>query len=95
MRLQIPYNLIMSKKDKLVKRFLAKPSDFTFSELKTLLSYLGYTEFKAGKTAGSRVAFKSSSEHIIRIHRPHPNNELKRYQIDFLIDDLKKRGLIE
>ncbi len=85
----------MTKKDKLINRFLAKQGNFTFSELKTLLAYLGYTEVKTGKTAGSRIAFKNSSGDIIRMHKPHPNHELKKYQVDYLVEHIKKRGLIK
>jgi hypothetical protein len=47
----------MGKHEKLLKRFLSKPADFTFDELRRLLSYLGYDEAKTGKTSGSRAAF--------------------------------------
>ncbi len=33
--------LLMSKKDKLVEKLLKKPKDFTFDEMKSLLSYFG------------------------------------------------------
>ena len=56
---------------------------------------LGYEESQSGKTSGSRVAFiAKSTNHIIRLHKPHPNNELKQYQIEQVIDELKSRGLI-
>ncbi len=32
----------MSKKDKLIDRLLKKPKDFTFDEMKLLLSYFEY-----------------------------------------------------
>ncbi|MCK7512959.1 MAG: hypothetical protein MZV70_59020 [Desulfobacterales bacterium] len=47
----------MSKTGKRLKRFLSKPQDFTFEELKGLLKSFGYEEVKTGKTAGARVAF--------------------------------------
>lgn len=34
--------LLMGKKDKLVEKLLKKPKDFTFDEMKSLLSYFGY-----------------------------------------------------
>ena len=40
----------MTKKDKLLERFLSIPKDFTFDELKTLLRSLGYLEDNKGKT---------------------------------------------
>lgn len=32
----------MSRKDKLLEKLLQKPKDFTFDEMVSLLSYLGY-----------------------------------------------------
>lgn len=56
---------------------------------------LGYEEVKIGKTSGSRVAFYNNvTEHIIRLHRPHPTEILKLYQIEQLIEELKKQGVI-
>jgi len=85
----------MTKRDKLIERFLNKQGDFPFSDLKNLMSYLDYSEVKTGKTAGSRVAFKHGSGHIIRIHKPHPDNKLKRYQVNFLLETLTERGFFK
>lgn len=85
----------MSKEDKLVKRLLSKPTDFTYEELQKVLIKLGYKEAQNGKTSGSRVAFiNSESGHIIRLHKPHPKNELKRYQIEQIIEELAARRLV-
>ena len=85
----------MSKAEKLVKRLLSRPKDFTYNELRKLLDALGYEESQSGKTSGSRVAFIDlKTKHIIRLHKPHPNNELKQYQLDQVIEELKGRGLI-
>jgi len=79
----------MSKEEKLVKRLLSRPKDFTYSELRRLLTFLGYIENQSGKTSGSRVSFYNSrTNHIIRLHKPHPGNELKQYQIEQLIEEL-------
>ena len=87
--------MILGKRDKLAERLLSRPSDFTFAELTTLLGRLGYGIVKAGKTGGSRVTFANSEGDYIRIHKPHPRNILKRYQIDDVIAALTERGLIE
>jgi len=85
----------MSKNEKLFKRLLSKPKDFTYNELRRLLTGLGYSETQSGKTSGSRVAFiNESTHHIIRLHKPHPGNELKQYQIEQLIEEFNLRGLI-
>jgi hypothetical protein len=67
----------MSRRQKLLKRFLAKPVDFTYGELATLLRGFGYREMKEGKTSGSRaVLIEENSKHIIRLHKPHPSKSL-------------------
>jgi hypothetical protein len=80
----------MSKIDKLIARLLARPKDFTYDELKALLASLGYSERQG---AGSRVCF-ANENHKIKLHRPHPGNILKAYQLDLVIDELKTKGLI-
>lgn len=48
-----------------------------------------------GKTSGSRVAFINlKTKHIIRIHKPHPGNELKSYQIELIFKELKDQGVL-
>ena len=85
----------MSKKDKLLKRLEAKPTDFTYYELKTLLKYLGFVENNQGKKSGSRVTFWAESlNQVIMLHKPHPGNILKEYQIKQVITALKKVGVI-
>lgn len=85
----------MSRSEKLMERFLSKPKDFTFKELETLLTGLGYKRDNAGKSSGSRVAFvNSTTKHIIRLHRPHPKPVLKRYLIELIVDELKRKGFM-
>jgi predicted RNA binding protein YcfA (HicA-like mRNA interferase family) len=80
----------MSRADKLINRLLSFPKDFTYNELKTVLSSFGYNEMQG---SGSRVYF-SKDDHKIKLHKPHPGNILKRYQLDLIVDELKKKGLI-
>jgi hypothetical protein len=85
----------MSKRDKLVERLLARPLDFTYDEAGTLLGRLGYREDNRGRTSGSRVAFVNiKTNHIIRLHKPHPTNILKMYQLDELVEILRNQGVI-
>lgn len=85
----------MSKKEKLKQRLLNKPKDFTYLELKTLLIGFGYEETNKGKTSGSRVSFiHSITNSIISLHKPHPGNILKSYQIDLIIEQLKKEHFL-
>lgn len=86
----------MSRRDKLLRRFLARPADFGFDEMSRLLKGLGYEEIGSGKTAGSRVAFMNrTSGHIVRLHKPHPGNIMKRYQLDLVEAALRAKGLIK
>jgi len=83
----------LSKKDKLIERLLSRLSDFTFDEAAALLSHFGYSISRAGKTGGSRVAFKDGEGDYIRLHKPHPRKILKQYQVDDIIKALLERGL--
>jgi len=86
----------MSRKGKLLRRFLSKPADFRFDEMNTLLRGFGYEKMGSGKTAGSRTAFiHKASGHIIRLHKPHGSGNLKRYQMDLVEEDLRVKGLIQ
>lgn len=85
----------MSKEQKLIQKLLTKSKDFKYNELRKVLVSLGYEEYQSGKTSGSRVAFiGTQTKHIIRLHKPHPNNELKQYQIEQVIEELTSRGLL-
>jgi hypothetical protein len=85
----------MSRQDKLIKRLLRNPKDFSYDELKSLLNGLGYSESNKGKTSGSRVAFINKiNSHIIHLHKPHPKNILKSYQVGLIIEELKKQNLL-
>lgn len=86
----------MGKKEKLIQKLIRKPRDFKYAELRSLLGHLGYIENKKGKTSGSRVAFiNSKNKHIIRLHKPHPKPVLKPYQLEYIKDELIKRGVIK
>jgi len=81
----------MGKKEKLIARLKSKPKDFTFSEAKTLMGLCGYAMSNVGKTSGSRVKFTKGSK-VIRMHKPHPSQELATYVIKELIDELNQEG---
>jgi len=86
----------MTQKEKLVRRFLSKPRNFTFNEMRILLRGYGYKEIRSGKTAGSRIAFfHEDIHHIIRLHKPHPNNILKKYQLDFIENESRKKEFLK
>ena len=66
----------MSRRDKLIERFKKQPKDFTFDELTSLFSALGFVISNKGKTSGSRVKFHNLNLKIAFIlHKPHKNGE--------------------
>jgi len=71
----------MSKKGKLISRFLSMPSDFHYDQMVKLLGYFGFNEVKKGKTSGSRVKFENEKGVPIILHKPHPSGIMKRYQM--------------
>ncbi len=80
----------MTKKEKLLERFLNVPKDFTYQELKTLLKGLGFEEHHLGKTSGSRVQFINKEFNLeFKMHKPHPGNIIKLYLVRFIIEELK------
>lgn len=83
----------MGKKEKLIARLRAKPKDFTFEELETLLGLLGFEKSNKGRTSGSRVLFTKDNIPIA-VHKPHPRKELLEYQIKQILETLEKEKLI-
>ena len=85
----------MSKYDKVLLKLLNRSSTITYQEIKYLLGKLGYKETQKGKTSRSRVAFVNyEDKNIIRLHKPHPGNELKDYVKREIISELKDKKLI-
>ena len=84
----------MSRKEKLISRFQQRPKNFTWDELTSLLKYMGYREIKTGKSGGSRRRFVHDSAATITLHKPHPQNILKRYAVDQVLDILKQEEMI-
>ena len=84
----------MSRKEKLIIRFQQCPKDFTWDELTSLLKYIGYREAKQGKTGGSRRRFLHDTAATIALHKPHPQNVLKRYVINQVLEILIREDLL-
>lgn len=81
----------MSQTEKLIARFLSKPKDFTFDELKVLLNHFGYELDESGN--GSRVKFiNKADDDVIFLHKPHPGNIVKSYIIKEVLGKLKNGG---
>ncbi len=71
----------MSKKEKLVARFLNMPKDFHYDEMVRLLGYFDFQPVKKGETSGSRVKFENAEGVPIMLHKPHPSGIMKLYQL--------------
>ena len=71
----------MSKKEKLIARFLSMPSDFHYDEMVKLVGYFSFKEVKKGKTSGSRVKFMNGEGVPLMMHKPHPTGIMKLYQL--------------
>ena len=84
----------MSKLEKQIERLKSKPKDFTYDEAKKLLNKLGFLENNKGKTSGSRVEFKDKYGRKIMLHKPHPNNIIKMYKVNDMLNDLEEWRLI-
>ena len=86
----------MSKKEKLLNKFLTVPGDLTWSELVSILGHLGYRQLSNGMTGGSRRRFINMGGKSILIHEPHPAKIVKKYVIRLIIEqckeELKKHG---
>ena len=84
----------MSKKEKLIQKLKAQSKSFSYEDAKILLEYLNFLENNKGKTSDSRVMFSSETHGNIMLHKPHPQKELKSYQIKQLKDFLEQEDLI-
>ena len=52
-----------------------------------------FEEDNKGATSGSRVQF-IKDEHTILLHKPHPGNQLKPYQVKNVVIELRNLKLI-
>lgn len=84
----------MSKHQKALQRLCAKPppSDFTWSELKTVLEQLDYAMLK---NSGSRRKFvHRRTKALIICHEPHPAPNVDKGCIAAVVDHLRANGFI-
>ena len=81
----------MTKRNKLLERIYTIPNDLRWEELASFLNHLGYNEISSkGKTGGSRVKFMNDKKDIISLHKPHPENRVKRYVLQQILKKLDK-----
>ncbi|MBQ3710585.1 MAG: type II toxin-antitoxin system HicA family toxin [Bacteroidales bacterium] len=85
----------MTREEKIKRRILRQPKDFTFEELETLLYQLGFERDNKGKTSGSRVRFYHKDKHIQYLaHKPHPKNIIKEKALKDIVDFLTVNKLL-
>jgi poly-D-alanine transfer protein DltD len=85
----------VTKIDKLITKIKSNPKDFTWAELSKLLDNLGFQEYGAGKTGGSRRKFYNKKLNLmVNLHKPHPHPILKHYAVKQVKELLEEGGLI-
>lgn len=82
----------MSKLQKAIARLLAKPADYTWDELLSLMTALGYELRTAG--GSGRKFFDPASKALLFLHEPHPSKVLKAYQVRAVVQFLRKERRI-
>ena len=85
----------MTREEKLKRRILRQPKDFTFEELETPLYQLGFERDNKGKTSGSRVRFFHKEKQIQYLaHKPHPKSIIKEKALKDIVDFLTGNKLL-
>lgn len=83
----------MSQLHKLKQEFKACSGAYPYKDAKRLLLGLGFEETSTG--GGSRRRFVHVvTKRIIRLHEPHPGNEIKAYAVRDIRDALELMGLL-
>ena len=86
----------MSKEEKMIRRLMSCPTDYTYSEAITLAASFGYQERSKGSTSGSRVMlYRADDRRKILLHKPHPGDIMKPYAVKQLLQHLKENGDIK
>lgn len=65
------------------------PANINFSDIEKLLIGLGAKKIEG---IGSRAAFVISNNLKWEAHRPHPNKEARKYQVEAVREFLEKPG---
>lgn len=81
---------IMTKAGKLLNRFKTAAGPFKWVDLIAVPASLG---FKQMEGAGSRVSFTNGTV-MIKLHKPHPQKEVKAYAVKQVKEVLKREGLL-
>ncbi|MFQ1022819.1 type II toxin-antitoxin system HicA family toxin [Avibacterium paragallinarum] len=82
----------MGKSEKLLEKLANAKNTFIWTDLLTLLTRLGYEK---REMAGSRVRFYNAElDHLILLHKPHPENYIKGGALKSVKEGLKGAGLL-
>ena len=80
----------MSRFEKLKAKFEAAKSTFPCHDLVAILTLMGFEKVEG---AGSRVSF-NNGEIELKMHKPHPGNEVKAYVVKAVKQTLQQEGLL-
>ena len=80
----------MSKAEKLAQKFMAARGPFKWVDLLALLTSLGFEQIRG---EGSRMGFVKG-DLTIKLHKPHPQKEVKAYAVRQIQSILKDEGLL-
>jgi len=83
----------VSKKQKLLRRLTSKPKDFTWSELVSLMTALGF-DMEKSSGSGRRFILEETGA-VLFIHEPHPRKILKPYQVHDAVVLLEREGILK
>lgn len=82
----------MSKLEKLLNKLNNARNTFVWTDLVTLLAGVGYEK---KEMAGSRVRFyNGETQHMIRLHKPHPENVIKGGALKDIQTALREEGIL-
>lgn len=82
----------MSNKQKAIARLLAKPVEYAWKELVSLMNALDF-ELKTSGGSG-RKFFDPATKALFFLHEPHPSRILKAYRIREAIQFLRRERKI-
>ncbi|MCK3657241.1 HicA [Pasteurellaceae bacterium Pebbles2] len=78
----------MGRAEKLLEKLASAKNTFAWSDLVTLLAQQGYEK---QEMAGSRVRFYNNElDHLILLHKPHPENYIKGGALKSVKEALKQ-----
>ncbi|SDU26357.1 type II toxin-antitoxin system HicA family toxin [Stappia sp. ES.058] len=82
----------MTKRERLIDRFKSCTGTFLYRDFVSMMGGLGY---ELHMENGSRRRFvHRDTKHIVRLHEPHPQKEMKAYMVKLVREQLIDKGVI-